>query len=55
MNVFRAAALLFLMLIGVIILVIALSVDQIVNGGELLGIALILLGAYPFVKVLVVE
>lgn len=50
MNVFRAIAYLWLIIAGVIVWIIAANVDRIVNGGELLGAALIFIGVYRFWK-----
>lgn len=50
MTVIRAAALLVMMMIGALIWVVAAHVDRIVNGGELLGISLIVIGIYQFIK-----
>lgn len=50
MNVIRAAALLILALLGAVIWIIAAHVDRVVNGGELLGVALIAIAAYQFWK-----
>jgi len=55
MNAFRAIALLWMILAGVIIWIISANVDRVFNGGEILALVLIVYPICSFVRAVVTE